>query len=198
MKFARSLAVFSALFLAACASVPGGGQGIEQPISQQTPKTETSERARVHVELGRMYLAEGRFDIALDEAKLAAEIEPSYALSYDLMGLIYMALRQNEAASTAFRQALRLAPHDPEINNDYGWFLCQGGDPRGGLGHIERALANPLYAAPLKALTNAGLCALLAKDDTRAEHYFRRALTLERAHATALFWLADIAFRQGR
>lgn len=199
MRFQLALfALLGALFLAGGCATPSAPLPAEQPVSQQTPKSEAAERARVHVELGRMYLAEGRFDVALEEAKLAAEIDPGYAPAFDLMGLITMALRQNDAAGAAFRQALRLAPQDPEINNDYGWFLCQNREPREGLRHLERALANPFYQAPARALTNAGLCALLVKDDALAEGYFRQALQIERTNVTAHFWLADIAYRGGR
>jgi type IV pilus assembly protein PilF len=199
-RFSLIASACLSVFLAACASNPGdgGAAAVEQAVSQQTALTDQRQRAKVHTELGMLYLMEGRMDIALEEARIAIEAEAGYAPAHNLTGLIHMALRKNELAEQSFRRALNLAGGDPEINNDYGWFLCQTGRPRESIAHFERAIGNPLFKTPIKAMTNAGLCSLLFKDDRQAESYFLRALRLDRVNAPAYFWLADIAYREGR
>jgi type IV pilus assembly protein PilF len=191
-----------ALLLAAC-TTPSPRQleaqnNVEQAVSRQTAQTSERQRAKVHTELGRLYLLEGRNEIALEEAQIALQSERGYAPAHNLLGLVYMTLRKHELADESFRRALSYAPGDPEINNDYGWFLCQTGKPNESLAYFRLAIANPLFQAPGKALNNAGMCALLIKDERQAEEYFQRALRLERDNPTALYWLADIAYRDGR
>ncbi|MEW6164461.1 MAG: type IV pilus biogenesis/stability protein PilW [Pseudomonadota bacterium] len=198
----RSLVLLALALTAACtattpADIEASGS-VEQAVSRQTASSESRKRAKVHADLGMAYLQEGRYEVALDEARIALESESGYAPAHNLKALIYMALRKNELAEQSFQEALSQARGDPEINNDYGWFLCQTGRHRQALSHFRVAINNPLYQSPLKALTNAGLCALAAKDDKLAEEYLLRALRMDRAHAAAYYWLADIAYRGGR
>lgn len=186
--------------LAGCASSPNSSSAgeVEQAVSRQTATSDDRQRAKVHTELGRLYFMETRYEVALDEARIALESESSYAPAHNLMGLVYMALRKGELAEQSFRRAIGLASNDPEINNDFGWFLCQTGRAKESLGHFQVAIANPLYQTPVRALTNAGLCALAEKDDRLAQGYFARALRLERGNQIALYWLADIDYRANR
>lgn len=186
--------------LTGCESNPTNGDtaSVEQAMSSQTAKTDDRQRAKVHTELGRLYFRNGRFDVALEEAKNAVEAENAYAPAHDLMGLIYMALRKNDLSEQAFRRAISLGNSDPEINNDLGWFLCQTGRARESMRHFAIAINNPLYQSPGNALTNAGLCSLLLKEDRQAEEYLLRALRIDKGNANALFWLGDIAYRGNR
>lgn len=189
------------LFLTGCAGAPVGDAdvgNVEQAVSRQTATSDAGQRAKVHTELGRYYLQAGNYDIALERARIALEAESGYAPAHNLMALVYMALVRNPLAEQSFQRALQLAPGDPEINNDYGWFLCQTGKPKESLAHFRLALGNSLYQTPGKALTNAGLCALMIKDDRQAEDFMSRAVRIDRANLTALFWLADIAYRSNR
>lgn len=199
-KFSLIAFVLLAGLLAGCAGGPNpaGSAEVEQAVSRQRATTDDRQRAKVHAELGKLYFLEERFEVALDEARIALESDSSYAPAHNLMGLVYMALRKGELAEQSFRRAISLAGNDPEINNDYGWFLCQTGRVKESLGHFQVAIANPLYQAPARALTNAGMCALRNSDDRLAEGYFARALRIERGNQTALFWLADIDYRTKR
>lgn len=171
---------------------------IEVPMSRQSGGSDARQRAKVHAELGRLYLQEGRFEVALDEARVAIEADSSYAPAHNLRGLVFMALRKNELAEESFRRALDQARNDPEINNDFGWFLCETGREKLSLDYFQVAIDNPLYGTPLRPLTNAGICHLRLKADREAEAYFLRVLRLDRKHVTALYWLADIAYRGNR
>lgn len=194
-------AILLAGLLAGCAATGSDGTaggGVQQAVSRQTPTSEAERRARVHTELGMLYLQEGRYEVALDEARAAVAADSRYAPAHNLFGQIYMALGQNASAERSFREALGLAGGDPEINNDYGWFLCRTGKPRESLDHFRNAFGNPLYQNPGRALINAGYCAILAKDDRQAEEYLLRALRVDRASPAALYWLADISYRGKR
>lgn len=194
------LAALLAPLLTGCAGNPTVGESasVEQAVSRQTSTSDSRQRAKVHTELGRQYLLEGRVDVALEEARISIDSENAYAPAHNLLGLVYMALRKPELSEQSFRRALSLAGNDPEINNDFGWFLCQNGRARESLAHFKVAIGNPLYQSPAKALTNAGLCSLVIKDDRQAEDFLSRALRMDRGNLSAVYWLADIAYRENR
>ncbi|GAB1393580.1 type IV pilus biogenesis/stability protein PilW [Rhodocyclaceae bacterium] len=176
---------------------------VELAVSRQISDSKEQQRAKVHTDLGRLYLLDGRYEVALEEAKIALEADGGYAPAYNLRALVYMALNKNELAEENFHRALGLARNDPEINNDYGWFLCQTGRPKASTAHFQVAISNPLFRQPIKPLTNAGLCLLLVQqdrqaEDRQAENFFLRALRIDPKHTDALFWLADIAYRGKR
>lgn len=187
--------------LAACTATGGGsgGEGIaRQPVSAEVPATEARQRAKVHVELGALYLQEGRFAVALEEGRIALDADSAYAPAFNLLGLTYMFLGENRLAEDNFERALRLAPGDPEIGNNFGLFLCQSGREARSIDYFLRAARNPLYPTPTKPLTNAGRCATLLKDDKAAEDYLLRAYQADPGNSQAVFLLAEIAFRAAR
>ncbi len=176
---------------------------VELAVSRQTTGSSEQQRAKVHTDLGRLYMLDGRYDVALEEAKVALEADSGYAPAYSLRALVYMVINKNELAEDNFRRALGLARNDPEINNDFGLFLCQSGRAKASINHFKVAINNPLFQMPIRALTNAGACLLSIREDRQAEDrqaedYFLRALRYDSKHTTALFWLADIAFRGNR
>lgn len=194
----------SLLFLAGCAGAHAPQKQEPLPNLEYSAASEASsranplERAKAHTELGIAYLGDRQYEIALSEAKIAIDSDDGYAPAYNLKGLVHMALRQNSAAEAAFRQALALAPDNPEFSNNYGWFLCQTGRIKESYAHFDKALRNPLYKTPATALHNMGVCALLDKDDATAESYLFRALKLDPNDLRAYYLLADIDYRRGR
>jgi type IV pilus assembly protein PilF len=175
---------------------PGRGE-MEAPASQQPVVGEAQRRARIHTDLGMAYYETARLAVALEEARKAIESDPAYAPGYSLLGLVHMDLGEGAQAEGYFRQALVLAPGDPETSNNFGWFLCTQKREREGIEHLMTAVKNPLYATPGKPYTNAGLCALKMGDDTAAESYFKRAAQADGRNAQAIFHLANLNFKRG-
>ena len=187
------------LLLAGCA-----GSGISsaeravEPASQAALSSATTQRARAHTELGTAYFQSGNMAVALEEVRIAISADRSYAPAYNLGGLIHMYLRENPVAEENFREGLRLAPGDPEISNNYGWFLCQTGREAEGIAQFVSAVKNPLYATPELSLTNAGICAMQVGDLAAAEDYLIKAQRLGRNNGLALLQLGHLNFRLKR
>jgi type IV pilus assembly protein PilF len=195
------VALCLAVLLAGCATTgpgSGSGQGAQQAVSAKPAESEQQQRAKVHTELGSLYMLDGRSAIALEEARIALSVDPNYAPAYNLLGLTHMGLDEKRLAEDNFEKALRLAPGDPEISNNFGWFLCQSGREQRSIAYFMAAAKNPLYTMPTKPYTNAGVCSVRIKDDKAAQDYLSTALRLSPTNTQALFWLADIAYRQGR
>lgn len=151
-------------------------------------------RAKLHTELGSLYFQDGNVTVALDELRIALEADSDYAPAYNVRGLVNLYLRELELAESDFKRALRLADGDPEINNNYGWFLCQIGREQESLGYFQRAIRNPLYQTPERALLNAGQCSKKMGDLKAAEDYFDRVLRYSRKNPQALLHLATINY----
>lgn len=192
--------LFGMASLVACTATTGGSQDrvqVQQPASAQAPANTSTERAKVHTELGALYMHEGRFAIALEEGKIALDADAGYAPAYNLLGLTHMLLGDMNLAGDNFQRALRLAPGDPEISNNYGWFLCQNGKESQSFEYFQQAIRNPLYTTPTKAYTNMGLCQYRANKLPAATDSLMQAYRLAPANTLAIYWLSELAFRQG-
>lgn len=183
--------------LAGCVTTQGGGAPAPQPIAQQAAAGSRA-RAKVHTDLGLAYLEDRRPGPALDEARTALRLDSGFPLAYNLMGLVYADLKENSAAEDAFRNALRLAPADPDIANSYAGFLCKTKREKQSLDYYKIAYNNPLFVAPSQALTNASRCAELSGDVKLAEELLVRALGYDPSDPRVLFPYAQLAYRQGR
>ena len=201
----RTATIFAICLLAAgCTSTGGGGgpiiptDGARQPMSSKPAVGVPQQRAKIHTELGALYLLEGRFAVALEEARTALQTDSNYAPAYNLLALVHMQMGEMKIAEEHFATALRLAPGDPELFNNYGWFLCQTSREKLALEYFAAAAKNPLYQTPSKPYTNAGMCAVQIKDYKLAETQLTQAMQLDGANTLELFWLAEAVYRQAR
>lgn len=199
--FNRLFSLWVVFFIAGCTTTGVGPasqrEGAKQAVSESTPKNEGQQRAKIHVELGALYLVDGRPAVAMEEARIALSADPSYAPAYNLLGLVHMGLGEPKLAEENFRQALQLAPGDPEISNNFGWFLCQSGREKQSLAYFDASARNPLYSSPTKPNTNAGICSIRLKNDKAAANFLLEALRLAPENTQAMYWLAEIDYRQG-
>lgn len=190
-----------AALLAGCAGTPAadssGNAREYTPKSQTQLDTSASTRARLHTELAADYYSVANYATALQEIGEALKADPGYAPALNVQGLIYMGLLDDASAEQSFQRALRLSPQDSELNNNYGWFVCQRKQARDSIPYFMTALRNPLYTTPEKAWVNAGLCARRAGDDAHAEEYFKQALAVRPRDPQTLFNLADFAYHRG-
>lgn len=174
---------FLALLLAGCGTPSGGSN--------------SSASAKVHTELAGLYYERVQYGIALDEIAQALQADPDYAPAYGVRGLIHMALREDNDAEEDFRKGLRLDKLDSNIQNNYGWFLCQHGREKESIPHFLAALKNPLYGTPGVAYLNAGMCSRKAGDNKDAEEFFQKALLVQPGMPQALMGLAELSFSEG-
>lgn len=189
----RNSIAFAMLFLAACSS---------QTTVTSTAVTENQvasahRRAEVHTALAGEYFARGNFPVALSETRNAIQDDPSYFPAYNMEGLVFMELREDGPAREAFQKALDLSPNNPEVMNNYGWFLCTRSDGDRGLALMQRAAADPLYPTPEKAYLSMGLCQRKLGRTAEAEQNLRRAVLIRPDLIGALYNLAVILYERG-
>ncbi len=166
--------------------------------SQEQKTTDPRNRARIHTELAALYFQAGSYAVALDELQIALNADSSYYQAYSIRGLVRTALKENDKAESDFRRALDMAPNDPEVNNNYGWYLCETGKERQSIAYFLNALKSPLYETPDRAYTNAGSCALKAGDLDGAQNYLLKALQMSQDGAMqARYELSKVFYRRG-
>jgi type IV pilus assembly protein PilF len=185
---------------------PGGSGGPQQasgsdrgtsPLTSATNRgEEIRRRAKIRLELAANHYQQRNFPLALQEADQAVKLDPGFSASYGMLGLIYMAIGDRSQADSNFQQALRIDPKDAELNNNYGWYLCQTGRQKESLAYFNTALEDRLYATPAKPLHNAGICALQTGDEAAAENYFLRSFQVDPANAVAMFNLGQLYLKR--
>ena len=156
--------------------------------------SEARKRAAIRLQLAVGYYQGGQFNTALDELKQALTIDPNFADAYTVLALVYTELQQTDLADQTFKRALLIEPDNSDLNNNYGWYLCQHGRETESLGYFERALKNPLYTQKGKPLQNAGVCANKIGQAALAEEYFRRSFEIDPSGTVAAYNLASIYF----
>lgn len=201
---AALLLALSFLILGGCAGTYQGTDGLERTteapsdtgaiIAEQGPPR---ERARIHTELAGAYYERGNLAVALEELRAAISADSAYAPAYNVLALVHADLRENDQAQANFERALRLNATDPDVNHNYGWFLCQTNREEQSLRYFLAAVRNPLYATPAKSYSLAAGCALRKNRESEAQDFFERALRLDGNYVTAMIGLAQIRYRRG-
>ena len=194
-RFERALLISLMLVLAGCVN-----RGLDAP--HETPnasieKQDVQRRAAIRIQLAVGYYQQGQNKVALEEIRQALLISPDLLDAYAIRALIFMEMGEKKLAEENFLYAMKLAPNDLEIANNYGWFLCQNDREKQGLVLLERALHDSAYPTPAKAYNNAGLCSLRIKDARAAEAYFMQGFRIDPSNPGLNANLARVFFDRG-
>lgn len=182
-----------------CATAPGDRSATPQsasPLPESSEESDARRRARIRVELAAGYYQQGNYAVALQELRQAIAADPEYAQAHAMLGLVQMDLGDNAQADASFQRALRFAPDDSDINNNYGWFLCQNGREKDSIDYFMKALRNPLYRTPARAYHNAGICSLRIGDERAAEDFFLRSFQVDPRNPVAMYNLGEIYLKR--
>jgi type IV pilus assembly protein PilF len=192
---ARALALcLLAAALGGCAG--SGAKGNTQELKTASDQTAAEKRASIRLQLAVGYFQDGKLEVALDEVKQAIAVNPEYADAYGLRALIYSQMGELALADENYQRALKLAPRNPDLANNYGSYLCQQGRGAQAMPYFESALKNPVYQSPVKALLNAGSCSVKMKNFEAAERYLLDALRYEPDHPTTNASLARVYYER--
>ena len=176
------------IFLSACA-----GSGSLKNRGGSTAR-ETSE---INTSLGQEYLSRGQYEIALEKLKKATNADSSYAPAHTVLAVLYEHIGEQASAEKHYLRAVKLAPDNGDVNNNYGAFLCQSG--RGGSAekYFLTAIDDPFHRTPAVAFTNAGSCELQSGNLDKAERYLRQSLEYDAEFADALLAMAHVSVLKG-
>jgi type IV pilus assembly protein PilF len=156
------------------------------------------EAAADNTQLGIQYMNRGDLNLAKTKLDRALDEDPGNANVHSARAMLFERMNQPAQADEEFRTALRLAPHDPDVINNYAVYLCQNGRTDEGVKRFLEAAHNALYRTPQAAYTNAGVCLRAAKRDDEARANFNAALQLRPNYAEAAYQLATLDFDHGQ
>lgn len=160
-------------------------------------ESEGARRARVRLELASAYFSRSQFTTALDEVKLAIASDPRNAAAFNLRGLIYASLGDEQLADESFRHALQIDPRDADTMQNYGWYLCQRKRYQEADGMFRQALAVPQYRDAPRTLLTEGICQARAGDWSQAEGTLTRSYELDPTSPSTAVNLSDVLYHRG-
>jgi tetratricopeptide (TPR) repeat protein len=85
-----------------------------------TPTPPADMKADDLVESGRAAMNSGDLTMAIEVLKRATEIEPKNKIAWNLLGMSYMGVRQDDAAIAALQKQIEINPYDEYAYNNLG------------------------------------------------------------------------------
>src|ERR1044072_1299288 len=127
---------------------------IEDARNQGTKRDTSSSSAREHLEAGREYLVQERYNEAISELSLAASIDPKLTEAHNLLGVAYDKKGFADRARDSFERAVKMQ-EDADTLNNLGFSLYQNGNYRAAIDRLKRAAK--LAPTDERILNNLGL-----------------------------------------
>jgi len=166
-------------------------------VSQSGNEKQRDDASTYNTQLGIAYLRQGDLNTAKDKLDRALKENPQNPAVHSARAMLFQRMNMPSNADAEFRTALRLAPHDPDLSNNYAVYLCENGRADDGVRRFEEVARNALYRTPWVAYTNAGVCLRTAKRNADAIRNFNVALQIRPNFGEAAYQLADLQFSQG-
>jgi len=155
--------------------------------AQQTLVTQPAN-IEAMLELGRAHIARGQGFYGVAPLEQAHALAPSDWRPLSLLGVAYQQVRRTDDARTAWADALRLSPDNPEVLTNAAVALTAEGNAPAAEALLRRAVAQP--TATLKMRQTLALVLGLQGKTAEAEQLIRRDLPPEQAEQN-LQWLRD-------
>lgn len=93
-----------------------------------------------HYRLGKVLLSKNFYREAIDNLRLAIELNPDYIRTYKLLGLAYLKVNEYKNALRIFSAALEIKPDYPDILNCLGVLYSQMGDYELAKNYLQEAI----------------------------------------------------------
>jgi len=189
MKYIKLLLmIFLISNLIACAS---NTKAEEEKISKD------KKAAKLNVELASGYMKRGNFEVAQEKLLKAIVFDDTYVPGYTTLAVLMNILGKPDEAEKYYLNAMELDNDDPNLQNNYGTFLCGVGKYEQAVELFEKTLNNQFYKTPALAHANIGYCLMQEEnpDYEKIELHLREALKLYPKMATAMLAMAELAIK---
>jgi len=169
---------------------------ISTTTGSSPPEADEEDAAELNYQLGARYYNNGKYDLARDRLLLSIKLDPKKAIAHSTLALTYEAMGNERLARESHEAAVRVEPHNFDVQNTYAVFLCNQEDFKGAKRYFDKAASNPENDNAEITLTNAGTCMFGEPDLEAAEDYFRQALERKPEYPDALLQLCLLKYRQ--
>ena len=187
MKKLKYLVIFASCFLAACGSTP----------AEVKQESNNREAAKTNVQLASGYMQRGQLEVAKGKLVKAIEQDPEYVPALTTMAVLMEMINEPSEAENYYLDALDIDSHNPELQNNYGQFLCKQNKIDEAMKYFEKAVSNQFYEQPERVYGNMGYCLMLGDkpDYKKAEANLRRAIKMNPNMATALLSMGELGIK---
>lgn len=187
----------SIVVLGAMAAILVGSGCVSTTTGPPEKKPDQGDAAELNYQLGARYYRKGDYDLARDRLQLALKQNPKNGFAWSTLGLTYEALGNVRLAEDAYENAVRVAPRDYQIQENYAVFLCRQGRFDDARRYFDKAITAPTNDYAEQTYTNAGVCMLRKPDHVAAEEYLRAALDRRPNHGEALLQMSVLFYETG-
>lgn len=142
---------------------------------KNVPHTAHFAAAEINAKLALAYLDQHDASRGKEKLYIAQKQAPADPVVWYVSGYFLERTGEDTAANQAYLQAIQLAPHLGEAQNNYGAFLCRQGKYQAAISYFLSAIRCPDYTGTADAYRNAAQCALKIPDTVQASKYFRLA-----------------------
>lgn len=154
--------------------------------------------AQTRLQLGLAYLQQGNLEAARKNLAKAADAAPQDYRTQLGMALYQQRVGASDAARQRYQQALKLAPGNGSVLNNYGAFLCSLGQYVEAQQQFSAAASVADYGRFADSLENAGYCFFQAGQYDRARPLLIKALKADADKGSPLLVEAEKQFGAGK
>ena len=152
--------------------------------------TANSQAAEYHNDLGNIYMAQGKLELAEKRFRTALHLQPRYVTPIASLGnLLAMRGKYQEAADT-YQKLLELAPDRPEFHRNFAHLMAAMSKPELAIKHYSKALS--LKPDSPELLINMAEMYKNQRKFNEAAAAGRKALDLDPKNTRTLIFLGDI------
>jgi type IV pilus assembly protein PilF len=166
-------------------------------IVTASDESKGTKLAHLRMELATGYFSRGQMTTALDEVKLAIVADPTLVEAFNLRGLIYANMGDDNLAEESFRRALQLNSRDPDTLQNFGYYLCQKKRFAEANGMFDQAIAAPQLRDRSRAMLTKGVCQAQAGQLPEADVTLSQAFQLDPTNPSTAVNLSEVLYRRG-
>ena len=189
VKIASLLAV-SVVLLSACSS---------SKLKEPTRAEKAEDLSRIKTQLAIEYMNVQDYRAAIEEIDQALAADSKNLNAWLTRAEVFHYLKMTSKAEESYQRALAINPQSAEVNNNYGWYLCNTlGRVSESLTRFDIALCDATYPSPFVAYYNKGICTARLGQYAQGEALLKQSIAANPQFVPANKELARLKMNEGQ
>ncbi len=192
----KALAVFTALAAVfAILTFQRGTLWADKTALLEDTLAKSPGKARVHNNVGLVYLGQGRKEEAQKAFEQAIALDPEYFAAYNNLGLVYLDTDRIRESRDILEKTVALYPDYADAHINLGQVYERLNEERKALEHLDRGLErNPFHPSIYVTMGN---IYQKKREFVRAREAYQKAIWLKPEDALAFYNLGNVYFKEG-
>lgn len=163
-------------------------------VNYEQAQLEEVTQARINLGLG--YLEKNQWQLARKNLESAVALSPENVRARMSLAFYLQKVGEVVEAEQHYDQALKIAPSDPDLLNNYGTFLCHTNRYEQAQDAFLNAIVQKGYYKLSASYENAGLCAFKFDDKKNAKKWFTKAVDHEPNRFLSTLYLIELELKE--